>query len=169
MNPQQRDHKPTKRQSTLDESSTVDVPTTKKQKTGTDTAEEVKEEEEPKAVNKTIAVDKARLDVEEKNVTIQKGLIYFFFRPRVDHEKIKTPVDAQRSYIVLRPLPQGAVLESKTKLEDQTAHLLELPKKICKDRRIVVSWYLSCLFFQYHRKGRNLWRLSRMVKQAPAI
>lgn len=120
-----------KRQSTLDESN-IEVPDSKKIRTDTAIPEEVKAEEEPDNVQESVEIDDERKAEEEKGPTSQKGLIYFFFRPKIDHEKIDQAVDAQRSYIILRPLPEGAVLEDKTKVDDLKLHILELPKKICK-------------------------------------
>ncbi len=45
---------------------------------------------------------------------LEKGLIYFFFRPRVNVDDPSSVSDIARSYIVLRPLPHGAKLTGKS-------------------------------------------------------
>lgn len=115
-----------KRQSTLDESH-FDVPEAKKLKTEPAIAGEVDDDAKP--AEAAIEVKDQRKKDESQTSILEKGLIYFFFRPRVDMGKISSSTDAQRSYIVLRPLPQGAKLEDDSKAEDIPAHFLELPKK----------------------------------------
>jgi hypothetical protein len=61
---------------------------------------------------------------------LEKGIIYFFFRPRVNITDPQGIEDVAHSYIVLRPLPLGAKL-GEGPLEDAgNAHLLALPKKM---------------------------------------
>jgi hypothetical protein len=61
---------------------------------------------------------------------LEKGIIYFFFRGRVNIDQPQGVEDIARSYIVLRPLPIGAKL-SKGPLKDAgNARLLTLPKKV---------------------------------------
>ena len=61
---------------------------------------------------------------------LEKGIIYFFFRGRVDVEKPQGAQDIARSYLVLRPLPLGAKL-GEGPLEDVgNCRLLALPKKV---------------------------------------
>lgn len=60
---------------------------------------------------------------------LEKGIIYFFFRGRVNVEEPESVDDVARSYVVLRPLPIGAKL-GEGPLEDMgNARLLALPKK----------------------------------------
>lgn len=120
---------PAKRQTTLDDSN-IDVPESKKRKTETDVPEAVRSEPKPEATD-PVTTTKAQKTEDQSSEVLQKGLIYFLFRPRVDQEKITKLVDAQRSYIILRPVPEGAKLEDDTKLTDLPAHFIELPKKQC--------------------------------------
>ena len=41
---------------------------------------------------------------------LEKGIIYFFIRNRVDVNDAESVSDLQRIYFVLRPLPKGAKL-----------------------------------------------------------
>lgn len=118
---------PSKRQTTLDES-IIDVPEPKKRKTEPEVPDAIKSEPETHA-DDSISTSTSRKEVEHESEVLQKGLIYFLFRPRVEHEKITKVVDAQRSYIVLRPVPEGATLTDDTKVNDLSAHFIELPKK----------------------------------------
>ena len=115
-----------KRQTTLDDS-TIDVPESKKLKTEVEPAKEADKDEKP--ATETVEVKEERTEDEKASSILEKGLFYFLYRPRVDMEKIDSAVDAQRSYIVLRPLPEGAKLEDDTKVEDIKARFIELPKK----------------------------------------
>lgn len=117
-----------KRQSTLEESDFT-APDSKKQKTDIEIPGEVKTED-THHTKAEVSVDEDRKEEEKAASVLQKGIIYFFYRPRVDMEKITKLVDAQRSYMVLRPLPNGAVIEDDTKI-DQDCHFIELPKKQC--------------------------------------
>ena len=61
---------------------------------------------------------------------LEKGVIYFFFRGRVG---IEVPTDVNeiaRSYIVLRPLPQGAKLGDGPIGDAGNNRILALPKKV---------------------------------------
>lgn len=60
---------------------------------------------------------------------LEKGVIYFFFRPRVDVEKPEDVNDIARSYIVLRPIPVGAKIGDSTIGDDANCRVLTLPKK----------------------------------------
>lgn len=61
---------------------------------------------------------------------LEKGIIYFFYRGRVNIEEPEGVDDIARSYMVLRPLPIGAKI-GEGPLEDAgNARLLALPKKV---------------------------------------
>ena len=62
---------------------------------------------------------------------LEKGLIYFFFRGRVGIDEPSATDDVARSYIVLRPIPLGAAIESgHVDPECASYRVLALPKKI---------------------------------------
>ncbi|OOQ85015.1 BTB domain transcription factor [Penicillium brasilianum] len=71
-----------------------------------------------------------REDKVSSNV-LEKGIIYFFFRPRVNVEDPEGVEDVARSFFVLRPMPLGAELGSGQGPVDKDARcrLLMLPKK----------------------------------------
>jgi len=72
---------------------------------------------------------KDRAEAQPRNV-LEKGIIYFFTRGRVGVDDLESVQDLQRSYFVLRPLPDGAKL-GDGKLEDtDNNRLLALPKKV---------------------------------------
>lgn len=62
---------------------------------------------------------------------LEKGIIYFFFRPRVNIDDPHSVNDVARSFFVLRPTPLGAELdEGQGPLnKDARCRLLMLPKK----------------------------------------
>ncbi|KAK9473820.1 uncharacterized protein V1510DRAFT_322565 [Dipodascopsis tothii] len=53
--------------------------------------------------------------------TIEQGLIYFFFRPKVEHETAQGMADVQRAYVVLRPTDEA--------LHGARCRLLLVPRK----------------------------------------
>ena len=72
---------------------------------------------------------------------LEKGIIYFFFRPRVNIDSPQDVTDIARSYLVLRPLPHGAALNDGAIPEGNNSRLIALPKKVLplsgKDRFMV--------------------------------
>lgn len=62
---------------------------------------------------------------------LEKGIIYFFYRPRVNIEDPQGVEDVSRSFFVLRPTPLGAELDSGQGTVDKDARcrLMILPKK----------------------------------------
>ncbi|KAJ5161103.1 hypothetical protein N7492_006495 [Penicillium capsulatum] len=62
---------------------------------------------------------------------LEKGIVYFFFRPRVNVEEPQSIEDVARSFIVLRPAPLGTELDQGQGPIDKDARcrLLMLPKK----------------------------------------
>lgn len=74
---------------------------------------------------------------------LEKGIIYFFFRGRVNTEETTNVGDVARSYIVLSPILQGAKIGDGPIGDAGTNRLLALPKKVLptssKDRFMVLS------------------------------
>ncbi|KAJ5289061.1 hypothetical protein N7478_002091 [Penicillium angulare] len=62
---------------------------------------------------------------------VEKGIIYFFFRPRVNIDDPQSIGDVARSFFVLRPTPLGAEFNGSQGPMDKDARcrLLMLPKK----------------------------------------
>lgn len=61
---------------------------------------------------------------------LEKGIIYFFFRGRVDTPDPSTVNEIARSYILLRPLPKDASLSSGPIGDAGNSRLLAIPKKV---------------------------------------
>jgi hypothetical protein len=72
---------------------------------------------------------------------LEKGIIYFFFRARVNVEEPHDTGDIARSYMILRPIPHGAKIGDGPIGDSGYCRLLALPKKVLplsgKDRFIV--------------------------------
>lgn len=72
---------------------------------------------------------------------LEKGVIYFFTRGRVGVDDPDSVQDLQRSYFVLRPLPDGGKLTDGALQDVKTSRLMALPKKVWpksgKDRFMV--------------------------------
>lgn len=60
---------------------------------------------------------------------LEKGLIYFFFKPRVNTTSPTSLADVARTYIILRPLPLSSPLTESTLQQADMVRMLALPKK----------------------------------------
>ncbi|KAL4870765.1 hypothetical protein BDV12DRAFT_194968 [Aspergillus spectabilis] len=71
-----------------------------------------------------------REDIVPSNI-LEKGIIYFFYRGRVNVQEPHSIQDIARSFFVLRPTPLGAALDHKQGAADTGAkcRLMLLPKK----------------------------------------
>lgn len=76
------------------------------------------------------AVETSKRDDQVPSSILEKGIIYFFFRGRVNVEDPDSVDDIARSYIVMRPLPHGAKLGDGPIGDDGNARLVALPKKV---------------------------------------
>ncbi|GAM40884.1 hypothetical protein TCE0_041r13584 [Talaromyces pinophilus] len=98
---------------------------------GAAAGKEEEKEEKPatKEAHTAIKVSPEREDVLPSSI-LEKGFVYFFFRPRVNVEDPHSISDVARSFFVLRPTPKGAKIEDGP-IGDDTANcrLLVLPKK----------------------------------------
>lgn len=65
----------------------------------------------------------------EESPIMEKGVVYFFFRPKVAVEHAESLDDVQRSYIVLRPLPLGEKLKDEKLQVEGHNRLITVPKK----------------------------------------
>ncbi|PYH65116.1 uncharacterized protein BO88DRAFT_373447 [Aspergillus vadensis CBS 113365] len=95
---------------------------------------ETKEEEKPApAADGAEAGVKTSQEREEKVASnvLEKGIIYFFYRPRVNVTDPQSVSDVARSFLVLRPTPIGATLNQQQGSVEPGAkcRLLMLPKK----------------------------------------
>ena len=102
--------------------------------------QEPKQESSAPATNGDAVQPHAR-DDDIPSTILEKGVIYFFFRPRVNVTDPSNVNDIARSYFVLRPIPTGAKLGEGTIGDDKSARLIALPKKVLpvsgKDRFLV--------------------------------
>ncbi|KAG2413750.1 hypothetical protein HFD88_002939 [Aspergillus terreus] len=95
------------------------------------TEEPPKEKPEPSAGQESAGEGKPkeREEIVPSNV-LEKGIIYFFFRPRVNVSEPHGVSDVARSFFVLRPTSMGAVFnESGPMDEGAKCRLMMLPKK----------------------------------------
>ena len=101
--------------------------------------------DETNETNETVAADavqedKAREDAQPSNI-LEKGVIYFFTRGRVGVTEPESVQELQRSYFVMRPLPDGAKITDGAIQDVGNNRLLALPKKVWpksgKDRFMV--------------------------------
>lgn len=91
---------------------------------------EDRSEEQLKAESRSaVSVSLAREEKVEKSPIMEKGIMYFFFRPKVAVEHAASLEDVQRSYIVLRPLPLGAKLKDGKVQDEGNNRLIVVPKK----------------------------------------
>lgn len=101
-----------------------------------DEAEVIKsaqEEQETKTTdisknNESIANDER--EAKTPSSILEKGIVYFFFRGRVNVEDPQGIEDVARSYIILRPIPLGAKLGDGPLEDLGTSRLLVMPKKM---------------------------------------
>jgi hypothetical protein len=99
-----------------------------------DTKDAAKEEEAQKTEeitrNSDSVVEDPKREAAMPSSILEKGVIYFFFRGRVNIDEPQSVDDIARSYIVLRPLPLGAKLGEGLLEDAGNARLLALPKKV---------------------------------------
>lgn len=87
--------------------------------------EEVKQE----TTNGNAVIPKSRGD-EVPSSILEKGIIYFFYRARVNVNEPQDVKDIARTYIILRPIPLDAKLGDGPIGDDGSCRLLSLPKKV---------------------------------------
>ncbi|KAB8217686.1 hypothetical protein BDV33DRAFT_193399 [Aspergillus novoparasiticus] len=102
------------------------------QESKTEQAKSADDQEKPAAdgVESGIQKSKEREEAVPSNI-LEKGVIYFFYRPRVNVSEPSSVDDVARSFIVLRPTPLGASLDqTQGSLEaGAKCRLMLLPKK----------------------------------------
>ena len=88
------------------------------------------EKPQPDGVEAGVRKSQEREDVVPSNI-LEKGIIYFFYRPKVSVTEAHGISEVARSFIVLRPTPRGATLdEGQGPLAaDARCRLIVLPKK----------------------------------------
>ena len=100
-----------------------------------------KEPDAPVLRHDESAVVAGAREEETPSSILEKGVIYFFFRARVNVQEPQDTNDIARSYMVLRPIPHGAKIAEGPIGDDGNCRLLALPKKVLplsgKDRFMV--------------------------------
>lgn len=91
--------------------------------------EETEKSKEITKNNDSVVEDQEREAAMPSSI-LEKGIIYFFYRGRVNIDEPQGIDDIARSYIVLRPLPLGAKLGEGPLEDSGNARLLALPKKV---------------------------------------
>lgn len=98
------------------------------------------DESTPKTTNGDAVEEKAR-DGDVPSSILEKGIVYFFFRARVNVSDPQDVNDIARSYMILRPLPKGAKLGDGPIGDESNCRLIAIPKKVLplsgKDRFMV--------------------------------
>ncbi|OQV10813.1 hypothetical protein CLAIMM_14751 [Cladophialophora immunda] len=92
-------------------------------------AAEPKEDTKPAETNGDAVEPGARED-DVPSTILEKGVIYFFFRARVNVDHPEDVNDVARSYMVMRPIPLDAKLGDGPIGDDGNCRLLALPKKV---------------------------------------
>jgi len=93
-------------------------------------AREEAQKSEQIASNKDSLIEDSKREAVMPSSILEKGIIYFFFRGRVNIDEPHGVEDIARSYIVLRPLPIGTKLGEEPLEDAGNARLLVLPKKV---------------------------------------
>merc|ERR1712093_360812 len=76
------------------------------------------------------AVDPGERGDDVSSSILEKGIIYFFFRPRVNVDEPQDVNDVARTYMVMRPIPLDAKLGDGPIGDAGNCRLLALPKKV---------------------------------------
>ncbi|MCJ1390859.1 hypothetical protein MMC18_003720 [Xylographa bjoerkii] len=105
--------------STMDDTGNIEPP--KNEKT---------EDESTKRIGDDAVEESSQREASTPSSILEKGIIYFFFRGRVNIDDPSNVDDLARSYIVLRPLPHGAKLGDGPIGDDGNNRILALPKKV---------------------------------------
>ncbi|KAG9790873.1 hypothetical protein KCU88_g1222, partial [Aureobasidium melanogenum] len=86
--------------------------------------------EKPSETNGDAVIAEGRDDNDVPSSILEKGIIYFFFRARVNVDDPQDVNDIARTYIVMRPLPLDAKLGDGPIGDEGNCRLLALPKKV---------------------------------------
>lgn len=105
-----------------------------KEKEG-DTSQDVKEETadskpDIKSEEENDTAEPEKEDTDVPSSILEKGIIYFFIRGRVDVEMPKEVNDIARSFIILRPIAHDAKLSAGPLRDAGNTRILILPKKV---------------------------------------
>ncbi|EXJ73357.1 uncharacterized protein A1O5_03117 [Cladophialophora psammophila CBS 110553] len=93
-------------------------------------APESKKEDVKPAETNGNAVEPGSREDDVPSTILEKGVIYFFFRSRVNVDHPEDVNDVARSYMVMRPIPLDAKLGDGPIGDEGNCRLLALPKKV---------------------------------------
>lgn len=129
--PKQEDEKPQAEQDAkmTDAGDEQKEDSTEKKDEAQPTTSEPKQDEKPADTNGDAVEAGAREDDVPSSI-LEKGVIYFFFRARVNVEDPQDVNDVARTYIVLRPIPLDAKIGDGPIGDEGNCRLLALPKKV---------------------------------------
>ncbi|ETN41411.1 uncharacterized protein HMPREF1541_03346 [Cyphellophora europaea CBS 101466] len=106
-----------------------------------ESANKPKPEPAAQATTNGDAVEPEARNDEVPSAILEKGIVYFFFRARVNISEPQDVNDIARSYMILRPLPKGAKLGDGPIGDEGNCRLVAIPKKVLplsgKDRFMV--------------------------------
>ncbi|MCJ1378058.1 hypothetical protein MMC17_001154 [Xylographa soralifera] len=88
------------------------------------------EHESTKKIKGDAVEESSQREASTPSSILEKGIIYFFFRGRVNIDNPSNVDDLARSYLVLRPLPHGAKLGDGPIGDEGNNRILALPKKV---------------------------------------
>lgn len=81
------------------------------------------------AANGEDAIEPNARDGKVPSSILEKGILYFLYRGRVNVDSPDNVQDIARSYLILRPLPHGAKLSDGPMKDDKNCRLIAIPKK----------------------------------------
>ena len=93
-------------------------------------AEQPKEEAQAAKTNGHAVEPGARDESDIPPTILEKGVIYFFFRSRVNVDDPQDVNDVARSFLLMRPIPLDAKLGDGPIGDEKNCRLLALPKKV---------------------------------------
>ncbi|KAL7938590.1 hypothetical protein V8C35DRAFT_288557 [Trichoderma chlorosporum] len=100
-----------------------------KQNGGQDVKQE-SEDVKAKDESENGATAAAKTDTDVPSSILEKGIIYFFMRGRVDVDKPEEVGDIARTFIILRPISHDAKLSEGALSDAGNSRILVLPKKV---------------------------------------
>jgi len=118
-------------ESPMDDTHTTEPEATSKAgEAGEANSAETDTEAKTESTNGGAVKESAQREESTPSSILEKGIIYFFFRGRVNIDEPSEVNEIARSYMVLRPLPHGAKLGDGAIGDDGNNRLLALPKKV---------------------------------------
>lgn len=102
----------------------------KKEQYATPSKKETSEETKANVKSENGTGTPAKTDTEAASTILEKGIVYFFVRRRVDVDKPEEVGDIARTFIILRPIQPDAKLRDGPLPDAGNTRILVLPKKV---------------------------------------